>query len=116
MPSNQMRQILNEESKISTIFIERQPEFDARLQEIKKELSESLKIDAASSMRRFSRFEIQGLNYEEICKVNYQIFSTIGLDTVIEPTELFDQEYILPLTPKHRKYDLRAQSGLGLLA
>ena len=116
MPSNQMRQILNEESKISTIFIERQPEFDARLQEIKKELSESLKIDAASSMRRFSRFEIQGLNYEEIWKVNYQIFSTIGLDTVIEPTELFDQEYILPLTPKHRKYDLRAQSGLRLLA
>ncbi|MGI6579437.1 MAG: phosphoribosylformylglycinamidine synthase subunit PurQ [Saccharofermentanales bacterium] len=104
-----------EENKISTIFIEREPLYDVRLQAIKRELDTNLGIKAASGMRRFSRFEVQGLTIEEVWRVNYQVFSTLGLDYVVDPTELFDQDYILPLTPSHQKYDLKAASGLRLL-
>lgn len=115
MPLNQQRETIIEQNKISTIFIEREPLYDARLQSIKHELMVNFGIKAASGMRRFSRFEVQGLNIEEIWRINYQVFSTLGLDYVVDPTELFDQDYILPLTPSHQKFDLKAASAFRLL-
>ncbi|HHT24676.1 MAG TPA: hypothetical protein GXZ76_04030 [Clostridiaceae bacterium] len=115
MPLNQQRETTTEGNIISTIFIEREPIYDVRLQSIKYELSANLGIKAASGMRRLSRFEVQGLKLEELWHVNYQVFSTLGLDYVVDPTELFDQEYILPLTPSHQKYDLKAASAFRLL-
>ena len=115
MPLNQQRSTKIEGENFSAIFIEREPIHDVRLQSIKKELYANFSIKAAAGMRRFSRFEIHGLSIEEVWRVNYQVFSTLGLDYLIDPTELFDQEYILPLTPIHQKYDLKAASSLRLL-
>ncbi|NLJ70544.1 MAG: hypothetical protein GX328_03655 [Clostridiaceae bacterium] len=115
MPLNQQRETKTEVNKISTIFIEREPSCDVRLQSIRHELSVNFGVKAASEMRRFSRFEVQGLNIEEIWRVNYQVFSTLGLDYVVDPTELFDQDYVLALAPSHQKYDLKSASALYLL-
>lgn len=114
MPLNQLTQS-ERMNDSETLLIERLPEHDSKLNKIRLLLYEQLGIKAARTMRIFTRFEVQGLSMDELRQVNYQVFSTLGLDHLVNPIELLEQEYVLGITPVESLEDCLASSALNLL-
>lgn len=113
MLSNQLSQ-LAARTDIATLFIERLPDKDASLARYKQAFRD-LGLKAIAKFRLFRRYEIEGINQSEALAVNYQIFSELGLDRVADPTELFEQEYILAVSNSSWQQDIETISGLELL-
>lgn len=111
MPLKEQTQENKLDSK--SFFIERNPDKDYYLDYYRNLLSQ-IGIDN-HKIRLFEKYEINGLSEEEIFSVNYQIFSTLNLDHIVDPTELFDEGFLFPFTKKNQEADAKVVSALKLL-
>lgn len=104
---------ITERTNSISLFVERNPDQDYRL-DLYYDLLNDLRIEN-KKIRLFEKYEIYGLSQEEILSVNFQVFSTLNLDQIVDPTELFDQGYILPFAYKNQEADIKTLSAKKLL-
>ena len=99
-------------NQVTRIFVEKRPGFDIEAQQMLSDLQENLGLRSITSLRLFNRYDLSGLNQEELTKAKKIIFSEPNADIIYDEAlpamdgcKSFATEY-LP-----GQYDQRADSA-----
>lgn len=98
-------------SKIFTIYVEKRPEFNKDAHELQRDFQNLLGIKNIESIRLINKYDIEGINKEELEAIKYTVLSEKNTDYLYEETvELGNCKYFV-VEYHEGQYDQRADSA-----
>ncbi|MHC1721359.1 MAG: phosphoribosylformylglycinamidine synthase [Clostridiaceae bacterium] len=99
-------------NNVKRIFVEKIPGFDVEAQNLLRDLKESLHVEGLKSLRILNRYDISGLNDEELQKTIFTIFSEKTVDKVyFEEIKTNSRDKVFAVEYLPGQYDQRADSA-----
>ncbi|MGE5629045.1 MAG: phosphoribosylformylglycinamidine synthase [Solirubrobacterales bacterium] len=99
-------------NNVKRIFVEKKPGFDVEAQNLMQDLKESLHIKGLKSIRLLNRYDISGLETNELNDAVYTIFSEKTVDNVyFENVETDENDKVFAIEYLPGQYDQRADSA-----
>jgi len=99
-------------NNVKRIYVEKNHGFDVEAQNLFQDLKESLHINGLKSIRLLNRYDISGINAEELRVAAYTIFSEKTVDKVyFEKITTDENEKVFAIEYLPGQYDQRADSA-----
>ncbi len=97
---------------VRRIFVEKKPGLGVEAEEIRRDLTQNLKINGIKRVRVLNRYDVSGLTDDEYGKAIINVFSEPVSDVVYEENvDLDDADFVFAIESLPGQYDQRADSA-----